>query len=146
MGLRDVLRGKRVYFDANIFIYLVEGSLEFAQKLQDIRKSIQNGECEIVTSELTLCEVLVVPFRNGDSALAGKFRDLIEATGAFEVVPTSKQTYIRASLYRAQHGLKTPDAIHVATAVEAGCAAFLTNDKALEAPRQIEMLKLRNVS
>ena len=146
MGLRETLRGKRVYFDANIFIYLVEGSIEFAAKLQDIRQSIQNGECEIVTSELTLCEVLVVPFRNRDSTRAGQFRDLIEATGAFEIVPTSRQTYIRASLYRAVHGLKTPDAIHVATAVEAGCGAFLTNDKALKAPQQIEMLKMRDVS
>ena len=31
---------------------------------------------------------------------------------------------------RIQHGLKTPDAIHIATGMLAGCSIFLTRDQA----------------
>ena len=146
MGLREALRGRRVYLDANVFIYLVEGSLEFEAKLAEIRQCIFHAECEFVTSELTLCEVLVRPFRQSNAALVDEFRALIERSEAFELKPTTLQTYIRASLYRAQLGLKTPDAVHMATAVESNCDVFVTNDKPMKAPQQIKMLKLREVS
>jgi predicted nucleic acid-binding protein len=39
--------------------------------------------------------------------------------------------YDRAAEIRAQHGFKTPDAIHLAAAIESGCDRFLTNDRRL---------------
>lgn len=141
MGLRDKLRGKRVYFDANVFIYLMEGFAAFEQELNEMRDSILNGECEICTSELTLCEVLVPAFRANNTSLLALYRQFIEDSGAFELIPTTRDIFIRASLFRAQLSLKTPDAIHMASAVESRCTAFLTYDKALKAPRDIEVLR-----
>ena len=37
----------------------------------------------------------------------------------------------RATELRAKYNLKTPDALHYATAVEVGAAVFLTGDRAL---------------
>lgn len=144
MGLRDRLKGKRVYFDANIFIYLMEGYPAFETELQDIRNSIRYGESHICTSELTLCEVLVPAFRTNNSNLLTLYRQFIEQSGAFELVPTTRETYIRAALLRAEHGLKTPDAIHMASAIESGCGAFLTNDKPLKAPKGMEVFGFTN--
>jgi predicted nucleic acid-binding protein len=145
LGLRERLKGKRVYFDANVFIYLMEGFPALDAELNDIRDSIFHGESEICTSELTLCEVLVPAFRANDTRVLALYRQFIEDSGAFELVPTTRNTYVRAGLLRAQQGLKTPDAIHMASAIESGCTAFLTNDRPLKAPRDIAVLRFGDV-
>ena len=76
MGLAAQLEGKRVYFDANIFIYLVEGFAAYAQEIADIRTVLQSGACEAITSELTLCEVLVAPFKASDTKRLAVYRAL----------------------------------------------------------------------
>ena len=143
MGIRQNLKGKRCYFDTIVFIYLLEGYAVYSSVLNEIRGAILRQEAEIFTSDLTLCEALVAPFRLNDMNLVNSYRQLIEHSGAFKLIPTSRETYIRASLYRAQMGLKMADAIHVATAVECGCAVFLSNDRALKLPKGIELVGLK---
>lgn len=142
MGMRQRIKGKRCYFDTNVFIYMVEGFAVFENSLKEIRESILHREAEIYTSELTLCETLVAPFRTNDLNLVNTYRQLIEHSGAFRLVPTSRETYIRASLYRAQMGLKMADAVHVATAVESGCAVLVSNDRALKLPKGMALVGL----
>ena len=145
MALREKLRGKRVYFDANIFIYLIEGFLEIAPQLDAIRTSILNAECTIFTAELTLAEVLVAPFRSGNAELVTQYRNFIEASGAFTLLPATRETCIRASLYCAEFGMKLPDAIHMASAVGAGCDVFLSNDKGIRTPAGMEKVIIQEV-
>ena len=128
------MRGKRVYFDAMVFIYLVEGFESLEKPLREIRDSLLHAEAAVTTSELALCETLVIPFRRGETALVASYRQFIEDSGAFEVRQATRETWVRASLLRARMGLKTPDALHVATAIEAGCEIFVTNDKTLRTP------------
>lgn len=142
MGLRSRLRGARVYFDTVVFIYLLEGFSAYRTALFDIRDAIVAGETEIVTSELTLCELLVPLFRAGRSDLVLLYRQFVEESGAFRLCPTTRETYVRGSLYRAEFGLKTPDAVHVATAVEAGCDLLLSNDRTMRTPKTIEIVRL----
>jgi predicted nucleic acid-binding protein len=142
MGIRQKIKGKRVYFDTNIFIYMIEGYAAFETSLNEIRDSILHQEAEIFTSDLTLCEVLVAPFRADNAELVLLYRQLIEDSGAFILLSTTRETYIRASLYRAQMGLKMADAIHMATAVENGCTVFVSNDTGLKMPKGIELVGL----
>ena len=142
MGLRQAIKGKRVYFDTNVFIYLVEGYAAFETSLNDIRDSIFHQEAEIFTSELTLCEVLVVPFRSNNTELVNIYRQLIQESGAFNLLPTKLETYIRGSLFRAQMGLKMADAIHMATAVEWRCEVFVSNDIGLKVPKGMALVGL----
>jgi predicted nucleic acid-binding protein len=142
MGLRSILKGHRVYFDAMIFIYLLEGYRELRDRLDDIQQSLKHGEIEAVTSELTLCETLVAPFRRNQPALASKYREFIESSGAFALIPVDRDIWVRASLYRAQFRLATPDAIHMASAVKAECSLFLTNDKAIRGPNAVRVVMI----
>jgi predicted nucleic acid-binding protein len=142
MGIRRDIKGKRVYFDTNVFIYLVEGYAAFQTSLNEIRESILHQEAEIFTSELTLCEVLVLPFRSNNTEVVNIYRQLIEESGAFTLLPTKRETYIRASLIRAQMALKMADAIHMATAVEYGCEVFVSNDTGLKVPKGMALVGL----
>jgi predicted nucleic acid-binding protein len=120
----------------------VEGYAAFQTSLNEIRESILHQEAEIFTSELTLFEVFVLPFRSNNTEVVNIYRQLIEESGAFTLLPTKRETYIRASLIRAQMGLKMADAIHMATAVEYGCEVFVSNDTGLKVPKGMALVGL----
>ena len=67
MGLIDAVLGQRVYLDANIFIYALEGHARYLPVLSDLFKIIDRDEAQAVTSELTLAEVLVKPFADAST-------------------------------------------------------------------------------
>lgn len=140
MGLRKTLRGRCVYLDTNILIYLMEGNAIFAPQMEEIADGILAGDFACVTSELSLCEVLVLPMRIGNTILENKYREFIEQSGAIDLVPTTRETYILAGRCRANLGLKTADAIHVASAVLAGADVFLTNDRPIKVPSALELV------
>jgi len=56
--------------------------------------------------------------------------------------PVSVTIAEQAARLRAQYRLRTPDAIHIATAMIAGCDAFLTNDRDLKRVQAIRVLIL----
>ncbi len=137
-----VIRGKNVYLDTNILIYLMEGYETHWQNLKTLGESIQTGEAKIVTSEMTLCEILVKPFKDGNLKAVQTYRDFLEDDSFIELKPTSREIYLKASLYRAEFGLKMPDAIHVATAVHTDCEVFITNDHRIRGPRSLAVVNL----
>ena len=138
MGLSEVLTGKRVYFDANIFIHSFEGFPGYETQLAVLARLVDEKACSVCTSELTLCEVLAKPFRENMSDIVISYRRALETDGIVRLIPASRATFLRAAMLRGQLGLKTPDAIHAATAVESECAAFLTNDSLLRLPATLE--------
>jgi len=78
-------------------------------------------------SELAVAETLVRPIRERDLDLEAAFRDVFAAPEV-EVVPATRRLWEETARLRAATGLKTPDALHAATALQAGCALFITND------------------
>jgi hypothetical protein len=78
----------------------VEGYAAFEVALKEIRESILNQEARIFTNELTLFEALVAPFRAGDAKRADTYRQLIEGSGASNLIPATREIYVRASLHR----------------------------------------------
>ena len=67
MGLVNDLRGHQVYLDANIFIYALNGFPAYAPTLVELFDAIESGGISAATSELTLAELLIVPFRHGNA-------------------------------------------------------------------------------
>ena len=85
------------------------------------------GQLVVVCSELVIAETLVRPIRERDLDLEAAFRDVFAAPEV-EVVPATRRLWEETARLRAATGLKTPDALHAATALQAGCALFITND------------------
>jgi predicted nucleic acid-binding protein len=51
----------------------------------------------------------------------------------------------QAAQLRAQYNLKTPDAIHAATAMEVGCAQFITNDDGFRRVLSLPVVVLKDL-
>jgi predicted nucleic acid-binding protein len=117
-----------VYLDAAPVIYAVEQVPLYAAAV-DARLS--TAEVVQVVSDLTRMECRVKPLRDGNSDLLKDYDDYFEGA-VTEIVALSREVIDGATAIRAQYGLKTPDAIHLAAAVVSGCDVFLTNDHRLD--------------
>ena len=116
-----------VYLDASAFIYSVERIEPYRALIEPIWQQARDGQFTIVSSELVVSEILVRPLREGNKIAETLFRSLL---GANEVrlIAATRSLWEETAHLRAETGLKTPDALHAATARHAECTLFVTND------------------
>ena len=119
--------GARVYLDTSPLVYAIERHPAYVPVLRPLWAAIQSGDVEAVSSEITIAEVLVLPYRIGDVGLEEDYEELFRGA-RIAFVPMTRRLLRAAARLRAATNLRTPDAIHAATALEAGCALFVTND------------------
>ena len=119
-----------VYIDTQIFIYTVEANPTYFDLLQPLWRKFKASELEIMTSELTFMETLVFPLNQSNTVLADDYGQLLEHL-EIQLIPIKRSILKNAAGLRATTNLKTPDAIHAATAISENCTVFLTNDRAL---------------
>lgn len=118
----------RMYLDACAIIYAIEGVKPFRDEVLDRIAKFQTAGGDFVTSRLALFECRVKPLRDRDAALLTKY-DGFFGNSRLEIAELSASVITRATELRAEHGFKTPDAIHLATALEIGATSFLTGDR-----------------
>jgi predicted nucleic acid-binding protein len=116
-----------VYLDANPIIYTVEKHPDYGPLLHPLWLAAQAKTIAVVSSELALMETLVLPLKNGDKTLEQAYELALLGT-EMRLLPITQLILRRAAQLRATTKLKTPDALHAATALVAGCALFVTND------------------
>jgi predicted nucleic acid-binding protein len=123
----------RVFWDTNLFIYLLEGYGSHSERARDLRQAMLDRGDQLLTSTLTLGEVLVKPLEQGEEELARKYEEAINATSL--LLPfDAKAARIYAAL-RGDRSLRAPDAIQLACAAAAGVDLFITNDTRLQSKR-----------
>lgn len=143
MGLTDALANGPVAVDTALFIYLIEEHPRFLEPVRALFAQADAGSLEIVTSALTLLEVLVVPLRAGDRRLAARYEALLTRSRGIRLVDLSRDQLRMAAQLRAGHAtLRTPDALQLAAAIGAGCGTFVTNDRRIPAPDGLRVLQL----
>ncbi|GHT88741.1 hypothetical protein AGMMS49543_27300 [Betaproteobacteria bacterium] len=96
-----------------------------------IDERVNEAGTRIVVSDLTRLECLVNPLRHADTARLKQF-ELFFGASDLTIVGCPGSVFSRATELRARHGLKTPDALHLAAAIEAGCEELWTNDTRLD--------------
>lgn len=129
MGSLTLPVGGVVYLETPAFIYTVEPHPLYAPLLRPIWQAVQAQSLQVITSEMALLETLVHPIRNQDSSLQAAYERLLLSTPGVQMVPLTQDVLREAARLRADiPGLRTPDALHAATALIAGCTLFLTND------------------
>ena len=127
MGALTVPAAGLVYLDANSVIYSVEKHPVYWPLLEPLWQATKGKTIEIVSSDLVLMETLVGPLKAGDMALANAYEQLFQQAQT-RLFPITHSILREAARLRATTKLKTPDALHAATAQQIGCALFITND------------------
>ena len=120
----------KVFFDTNVFVYLFEDYEPFSGMVDAIwRRMMRRGD-KLVTSAMTLGELLVKPSKLGQASLVEQYDHAIRTRA--QVVSFGTQIAWRYASLRATHLLRNADAIQLACAAHFGVDLFLTNDKQLQ--------------
>lgn len=141
----EALGGTIVALDTAPLIYLIEENSTFLPFVRPFFEALDRGEFRVVTSTLTLTEVLVHPMRRGDQELADQYRRILLHASQVTTISVSEMIADEAAQLRARHGLRTPDAIQLATAIRSGASSFLTNDSRLPSLASLKMLVLNEL-
>jgi predicted nucleic acid-binding protein len=142
MGLTSELGSGAVAVDTAIFIYLIEEHARFLPAILPLFAQADRGDRVLVTSALTLLEVLVVPLRAGDRQLAERYELLLTRSRGVRLVDLTRDQLRAAAQLRAAMGVKTPDALQLVAALAAGCKTFLTNDRRLPSIPGLRVVQL----
>ena len=117
----------RVFWDTNVFVYLFEGGI-FSARVKEIRSRMLERGDQLVTSALTLGELLVKPLEQGEAAVRDHESTIRQIA---TVLPFDAACAPRYAAIRADRSIKAPDAIQLACAAAAGVDLFITNDDRL---------------
>lgn len=131
MGLIEDLGTGSVGVDTAAFIYFIEEHETYLPVILPLFRQADEGKRNVVTSAMTLLEVLVVPYRAGNRPLAERYEALLTRGRGVRLVELSHDQLRAAAQLRAATGVKTPDAIQLVAAIAAGCTTFVTNDRRL---------------
>jgi len=142
VGLIKDLATGNIGVDTAVFIYFIEEHPRFLPLILPLFRGADEGKRALVTSALTLLEVLVVPYRAGNSPLAERYEALLTRGRGVRLVDLSHDHLRAAAQLRAATGVKTPDAIQLVAAIGAGCTTFVTNDRRLPSIPGLRIVKL----
>ena len=142
MGLITELGVGSVAVDTAIFIYFIEENPRFLPEILPLFKQADQRKRELITSALTLLEVLVVPYRAGNRHLAERYEALLTRSRGIRIVELSHDQLRAAAQLRAATSVKTPDALQLVAAISGRCTTFLTNDRRLPPVPGLRILEL----
>jgi predicted nucleic acid-binding protein len=125
-----------------VFIYQLEANARYLARTDQIFTWIERPGGKAVTSTITMTELLVQPYRVADQQQADEFYVLLSTYPNLEWIAPNLEIADRAAKLRALHGLRTPDALHAATAVHTGATGLVTNDPVFERVKDFETLLL----
>ena len=132
----------RLALDSMVLIYLLEDVEPYASLVEMALQRVEKGRQTAYLSSLSIAEILVLPIRQKNHATVNKYRQFLTHFPNLHILPLDIPTAELAASMRAKYNLRTPDAIHVATAIQNGAPAFLTNDKQFSRVKELDILLL----
>lgn len=144
MGQLTIPDAAIVYIDTSIVIYTVENHPDYWQLLQPLWSKLRNREVQIFSSELLILEALVRPIRDNNQQLLDDYERFL-SLGGIRLIPINQTIVREAAQLRATSNLRTPDAIHVATAINTSSTLFLSNDRRLPPIPNLSVIVLQDV-
>ncbi len=141
--LRSFLHSRScIALDASIFIYQLEENPSYFPLTDAVFAWLEKRENSAVTSTLSMTELLVPACRAGDRRLMQTYYGLLKTYPNLTWIAPELDVAVEAARLRADYRLKTPDAIHAATAVHAKASGFMTNDPVFQRVSELNVLVL----
>ena len=142
MGIVQKLTNKTVFLDTAPLIFYIEENKQYLPILDKLFLANSKSKFLFKTSVITLIEVLVQPIRQNEHLLVEQYQNILCNSPTIDILEINVEISKRSAWFRARYGLKTPDAIQLATALYASADYFLTNDLRLKVVKEIEVLVL----
>jgi predicted nucleic acid-binding protein len=141
----NLLKNQVVGLDTAPLIYFIEKNPLYYSTVLPFFSLVAERHFQVVTSVITVVEVLVYPLRMGNLELAQKYRDILSNQTELSVLPVTEIIAEQAAQLRATYNLRTPDAIQLATALNQKASFFLTNDNRLPQLETLQILTLNSL-
>ena len=141
--MKSLSSTNKISLDSNIILYYLHQDKNFGKQSFDLLAAIKNKNK--VISTLIYAESFVYIFEQNDESLEKKQLKALEKIPKLQIVAPTKKICLLAAQLRAAYRLKTPDAIHLATAIDSDCDVFITNDGNLKKVQEITVLTLRDI-
>ena len=135
-------RNRRVALDTSIFIYHLEANPKYLACTDLIFSWIERAESKAITSTITMTELLVLPYREGNEQRASDFYALLTTYPNLDWIAPNLEIADLAARIRALHRLQTPDALQAATAALSRATGLITNDAVFERVEGFQTLVL----
>jgi uncharacterized protein len=120
----------RIFWDTNLFVYLLENNPDFVHYVENLRIRMLNRGDQLLTSAMTLGEVLVKPTKAGDAERCRRYEKMILSSS--QVIPLDAAAARHYASIRCDRLIKPPDAIQLSCAASVGVDLFVTNDNRLQ--------------
>ncbi len=147
MRIADLLPDlSRVFLDTAPIIYYAEKHPLYYGLVSPLFQAIDAGDITAITSVITLAECLVHPYLRGLTDLQRDYFDLIVYGANVEFVLQDERIGRLAAQLRARYGIELPDALQIATALQANCTAFLTNDTELKRVQEVSIVVVKELT
>jgi predicted nucleic acid-binding protein len=149
-------RHKRVAIDTTVFVYFVEASERYGELAKSIFAWVKRPGNSASASTIVVTELMSHLYKEAEAARGGKLSSLHRGSWEEErpeiVIMLARYPNLEwvaadfavadlAARFRARYGLKTPDALHAATAVQVGATGFVTNDTGFNRVMEFETLQ-----
>ena len=138
-------RHRRIGIDTSVFIYELEANPRYIALADEVFSWLDEPRHTAVTSTITMTELLVQPYRDGDEERADRFYGLLATYPNLEWVAPDLEVADIAARIRAEQRLRTPDSLQAATAIRLQATGFVTNDSVFERLKEFETLVLDRV-
>lgn len=124
------IRGQIVGIDTAPLIYFIEENHDYIHHIEDFFLGMENDDFIVVTSTITLLEVLVHPIRKNKTKIAEEYKDIL-LNSKLHTMEITNDISMEAARLRALYNIRTPDALQMSAALSAGATYFFTNDARL---------------
>ncbi len=135
-------RHRKIGLDTSVFIFQVEANPKYRELVNGIFAWLEGPKGRAVTSAITMLEVLVRPYRLSDRDRVNSFYALLSTFPHLEWMELTLEIADRAAQLRAEHNLRTPDAIQAATSLACQATGLISNDTAFKKVGELETLLL----
>ena len=121
----------RIYWDSMLFVYWIEDHPDHAARMNQIRTRMEVRRDTLCSSVFTVGEVLTGFYKRGALEMAAQIRNAF-LSPQIEMIPFTPETADQYARIRGNQRVSPADAIHLASAAQAGVDLFLTNDHRLQ--------------
>jgi len=135
-------RWEHVFLDSNVFIYHFQGHQQFSRATSKIFTRVFAGDWQAHTSVISLLETLSLPAP--PQIIEELYQSCLQIP-RLEIRAIDLGISVEAARLRREHGLRTPDALQLATALLTDSQVFLTNDRRLQHFPEIPVLLLEDI-